>query len=241
MREHRVAHEGGLSKSRKVSNGRGFAGWRSSGTAGLGRETPILRDPWVLADRHPLSGRLPPPECRVRDSVAEAEVRKASPTDKDAEDWTGLASGGACRLLIVNCLFQQHPEGREVVIVRAGVVLPSVYERDQNHVLPLRWVLRRQRVEPSGHGIHLPPVVAPPLIVELDDRKLIRRAGYEAVKGLMLRVRHDPSELLRLDRREAFQSVIGHRHGHGAPPRSFGNPRLTHENYGCVAMAAAER
>jgi hypothetical protein len=88
------------------------------------------------SDRHPLSGRLPPPECRVRDSVAEAEVRKASPTDKDAEDRTGLASGGACRLLIVNCLFQQHPEGREVVIVRAGVVLPSVYERDQNHVLP---------------------------------------------------------------------------------------------------------
>ena len=148
------------------------------------------RPPEQLAhrsDRHPLSGRLPPPECRVRDSVAETDVRKASPTDKDAEDRTGLASVGACRLLIVNCLFQQHPQGREVVIVRASVVLPSVYERDQNHVLPLRRVLRRQPVDPSGHGIHLPPVVAPPLIVELNDRKLVRRAGHEAVKGLMLR------------------------------------------------------
>jgi hypothetical protein len=38
------------------------------------------------------------------------------------------------------------------------------------------------------------------LIVELDDRKLVGRAGHEAEKGLMLNVRHDPSEPLRLDR-----------------------------------------
>ena len=83
-------------------------------------------------------------------------------------------------------------------------MLPSVHECDQDHVLPLPRILRRQRVEPFGDRIHLPPVVAPPLIVKLDDRELVRSAAHEAVKRLMLRVRHDPGWLLRPDRRETL-------------------------------------
>ena len=83
-------------------------------------------------------------------------------------------------------------------------MLPSVHEGDQDHILALRPVPRRQGVEARCDGIHLAPVVAPALIVELDSGKLIGRAGHEAVEGLMRRVRHDPGQLPRLDRRKAL-------------------------------------
>jgi hypothetical protein len=56
------------------------------------------------------------------------------------------------------------------------------------------------------------------LIVEFDNRKLVRRTGHETVKRLMLRVRHDPCRRPHLNRRKAFEAVIGLRHGHRVPP-----------------------
>jgi hypothetical protein len=56
------------------------------------------------------------------------------------------------------------------------------------------------------------------LIVEFDNRKLVRRTGHETVKRLMLRVRHDPCRRPHLDRRKAFEAVIGLRHRHRVPP-----------------------
>jgi hypothetical protein len=69
------------------------------------------------------------------------------------------------------------------------------------------------------YSVHLPSIVAPPLIVKLDDRELVGSAGHEAVKRLMLRVRHDPGRLPGLDRCEALQTVIRH----GVSPHRFIN------------------
>jgi hypothetical protein len=96
-------------------------------------------------------------------------------------------------------------------------MLPSVHKGDQDHILALRPVLRRQGVEPLCDTVHLLPVVAPPLIVELDNRKLIRRAGHEAAEGLVLRVRHNPGQLARLDRRKAPETVVRLWHAHPVP------------------------
>ena len=87
-------------------------------------------------------------------------------------------------------------------------MLPSVHEDDQNHVLP--WLRRiwRQRVEPFCDAVHLSPVVAPPLIVELDDRELVRSAGHKAVGRLVRRVWHDPGNVARLEGRKALEAVI---------------------------------
>ena len=84
-------------------------------------------------------------------------------------------------------------------------MLPSVHEDHQDHVLPsLRRVVRRQRFEPLRHGVNLPSVVAAPLVVELDNGEFVGSAGHEAVKRLVLFVRHDPRKLLELDRRQTL-------------------------------------
>ena len=96
-------------------------------------------------------------------------------------------------------------------------MLPSVHEDDENDVLGARPMLRRQRFETLGDTIRLPAIIAASLIVEFDNRKLVRRAGHETVKRLMLRVRHDPCRRPHLDRRKAFEAVIGLRHRHRVP------------------------
>ena len=87
-------------------------------------------------------------------------------------------------------------------------MLPSVHEDDQNHVLPWLRGIRRQGVEPFCDAVHLSPVVAPPLIVELDDGELVRSAGHKAVGRLVRRVRHDPGNGTRLEGRKALEAVI---------------------------------
>ena len=86
-------------------------------------------------------------------------------------------------------------------------MLPSVHEDDQNHVLPWLFSVWRQSVDPLCDGVHLPSVVASSLIVELDDRELVRSPGHEAVKSLMLSIGHDAGEPWRLEGRKALETV----------------------------------
>ena len=95
-------------------------------------------------------------------------------------------------------------------------MLPTVHEGDEDHVLPRLGVVRRQRFEPLRDGVHLPSVVAAPLIVKLDDGELVRRAFHEAMKRLMLLVGHDPNGLPGLNWRQTLQTVIHD----GASPRA---------------------
>ena len=83
-----------------------------------------------------------------------------------------------------------------------------MHEGDQNDVLTRCGIVRRQRFEALSDAIHLPAVVASPLIVKLDNGELVRRAFHEAVKRLMLLVRHNPDGSHGLDRRETLQTVI---------------------------------
>ena len=92
------------------------------------------------SDRHPLSGRLPLPERGVRDDVAQAKLRQPAPADKNPKDRTRRDAGRGARSLVIDRLAQKHAKRGEVLVVRAGVVLPSVHEDDQNHVLP--WLRR---------------------------------------------------------------------------------------------------
>ena len=118
------------------------------------------------------------------------------------------ADGG---LLVVDRLVQKHAERGQIVVVRAGVVLPSVHEDDQDHVLPAcGGSYGASASSLSATRVHLPPVVAPPLIVKLDDRELVRSAGHEAVKRLMLLVRHDPGWLPGSTGARPFRPSSGH-------------------------------
>ena len=176
------------------------------------------------SDRHPLSGRLPLPERGVRDDVAQAKGRYPAPADKNPKDRTRRDAGRGARSLVIDRLAQKHTKRGEVLVVRAGVVLPSMHEDDQNHVLPWLRGIRRQGVEPFCDAVHLSPVVAPPLIVELDDRKLVRSAGHEAVDRLVRRVRHEPGNGTRLDGRKALEAVIRRQDVHRVPPSVAAKP-----------------
>jgi hypothetical protein len=93
-------------------------------------------------------------------------------------------------------------------------VLPTVDKRDQDRVLPLLRIVRRQCVEPLGDAVHLTPVVAAPLIVKLDDGEFVGGPGHEAMEGLMLLVRDDPGLVSRHDRRKALKAVVRLRRVH---------------------------
>ncbi len=111
-------------------------------------------------------------------------------------------------LLVLDRLAEQRPERGQIVVVRAGVVLPTMHEHDKDDVLSRCGIVWRQRFEPLRDAVHLRAVVASPLIVKLHDGELVRRAFHEAVKLLMLPVRHDPDGSHGLDRRETLQTVI---------------------------------
>jgi hypothetical protein len=169
--------------------------------------------------RHALSGRLPGPESCVGDDVAQAEIRQAAPGDEDAKDRTGRDAGGRVLFLVPDRLAQKRAERGQIVVVGAGVVLPTVHEDDKDHVLPRLRIVRRERLQPLGDAVHLPSVVTAPLIVKLDDGEFVRSAGHESGKRLMLLVGHDPKGLSRLDWRQTLQTVIHD----GASPDGFGN------------------
>ena len=98
--------------------------------------------------------------------------------------------------LVLDGLAQERAESPQVIIIRAGVMLPSMHEHDQDHILSSHWrVVWRERLKPLSYGVHLPPVIASPLVVKLDNGEFVRRAFHEAMKRLVLRIRHDPGRL----------------------------------------------
>src|SRR5579864_2984597 len=86
------------------------------------------------SSRHPLPGRLPPPESRIGNSVAKSELGETAPPGKNAENRTrsGAGRGG---LFVIDSLGEEHAESRQILVIRARVVLPSVHEHRENDIL----------------------------------------------------------------------------------------------------------
>lgn len=102
-----------------------------------------------------------------------------------------------------------------LVVVAARVVFPAMGECDQNDVL----LLRHERIDSAGDGVHLGAVVAEALVVELDDGEPIGAQVEKSSWGLMGSVRHEADGAARLDRRQRLARRVCGRSGQCPTPR----------------------
>ena len=83
------------------------------------------------SDRHPLSGRLPLPERGVRDDVARGANADSPRQPRNPQGQAAPRPRAEARVLAIDPFRSEHTKRGEVLVVRAGVVLPSVHEDDQ--------------------------------------------------------------------------------------------------------------